>query len=524
MRYDLAFFLCCCKSFLGAPHKKGGGGGGSGEQQQQQQHDNEEEEEDFYALLGLERDASPDDIKRAYKKQSLLMHPDKLAQRGMTVTPESQARFTRMKEAYETLSDSHKRETYDAIGERGMKWLEEPFSIDPQELAHNFAKSSVLDRSKIFAIFVAIAVSVLLLPVLVCLHVDGAFGPNASWMATLVPLWIWNSFITFYHCRVIMMGPIPRPDHVPPEEWVDPLPMKRRYMSFGRFLLIFLFEVLAALKLDSSVPFPWFFIFLPLYLWEGTTLYKKWPVARMRIVTVEDLEAALGKPFSQFTPAERELIGRRYSVVPSAESPEMEAATRLKARARHDIVKSAFRILFVSAVVLQLDVGVSWNWWVVFLPFWIMTALICYANYQAFAEVQAVAMEKDPTLFSNLPGMPPSNKADEEMGMGGGAGAGEGGAAAAAATTTTSYGAVASDGTPKPPPQPLTEEEREELKAQVMASSSRLCSKCCSQGFLLFIVFLFVAKLQGAGFSSLWIISPFLLVVRTAEAKTVGAS
>jgi hypothetical protein len=224
----------------------------------------------------------------------------------------------------------------------------------------------------------------------------------------------------------------------------------------------------------------------------------------MRIVTVEDLEAALGKPFSTFTAAERELIGRRYSVVPAVDSPEMEAATRLKARARQDIVKSAFRILFVTAIVLQLDLGVSWNWWVVFLPFWVMTALVCYANYQAFAEVQAMAMEKDPTLFSNVPGMTNNgSKVDEETGD-----------AAAGATATTSYGAVGDDGTPKPPAQPLTEQEREELKAQVMASSSRLCGKCCSQGFLLFIVFLFVAKLQGADFSALWIISPFLLVVR----------
>jgi hypothetical protein len=97
MRYDLSFFLCCCKSFLG----------GSGDNA-----------DDFYALLQIEHDASPEEIKRAYKQQSLLMHPDKLAQRGLQPTPEDHARFTRMKEAYEVLSDPHQRETYDAIGTR----------------------------------------------------------------------------------------------------------------------------------------------------------------------------------------------------------------------------------------------------------------------------------------------------------------------------------------------------------------------------------------------------------------------
>lgn len=469
MRYDLSFFLCCCKSFLGSDNEEG---------------------EDFYSLLGVERDASQDEIKRAYKRQSLQMHPDKLAQRGQTATEEDHAKFTRMKEAYEVLSDPHKRETYDAIGERGMKWIEEPFSIDPQELAHNFATSSAFDRSKIFAIFVAIAVAVLLLPLLVCLHVDGAFGPDASWLATFTPLWLWDVFILFYHSRVIMMGPIPRPDHIPPEEWVDPLPMKKRIFSLIRFLLIVLFEILLALKLDNIITLPWVFIFFPLYIWEATTLYKKWPLARMRIVTVEDLETALGKPFSQFTAAEKELIGKRYSVVPSTDSPDFEAAQKLKTRARHDIIKSLFRIIFVVFLLIQIDLQAEWNWWLVFLPFWIMTALICYANYQAFAEVQQMAAEKDPTLFGLTPA-----EGDEETG-----GAG--------------YGAVGTDGaaTPAAAQSPLTEQERDELKAQVMASSSRLCSKCCSQGFLLFIVFLFVAKLQGASFSSVWIISPFLFI------------
>lgn len=280
---------------------------------------------------------------------------------------------------------------------------------------------------------------------------------------------------------------------VPPEEWVDPLPMKKRYFSMFRFALIVLFEFLAALKLDGVLSCYWSAVFIPLYVWEATTLSKKLPLAKMRIVTVEDLETALGKPFAEFTPAEKELIGKRYSVVPSTTSPEFEAAQKLKTRARHDIMKSGFRIAFVLLLLFQLDGNMNWSWWFVFAPFWIMTGLFCYANYQAFSEVQHMAMEKDPTLFGL--------KKETDV-------------------ANANYGAVGQDGDATPAAaneaagrSDLTVEEQEELKAQVMASTSRLCSKCCSQGFLLIIVMLFVGKIQGAGYSSVWIISPFLFVV-----------
>jgi hypothetical protein len=381
-----------------------------------------------------------------------------------------------------------------------MRWIEEPFSLDPQDLAHNFAKSSTLDRSKIFAIFVGIFLAVFILPLLICLQVDGVFG-DASWLAVLTPIWIWDAVILFYHSRVIMMGPIQRPEHVPPEEWVDPLPMKKRYFSMFRFALIVLFEFLAALKLDGVLRGKWSAVFIPLYVWEATTLYKKLPLARMRIVTVEDLETALGKPFAEFTPAEKELIGKRYSVVPSTTSPEFEAAQKLKTRARHDMIKSGFRIAFVLLLLFQLDGNMYWSWWFVFAPFWIMTGLFCYANYQAFAEVQQMAMEKDPTLFGLKQGTDAAN---------------------------ANYGAVGQNGDATPAAaneaarrSDLTVEEQEELKAQVMASTSRLCSKCCSQGFLLIIVMLFVGKIQGAGYSSVWIISPFLFVVSSMPEEPV---
>lgn len=288
------------------------------------------------------------------------------------------------------------------------------------------------------------------------------------------------------------MGPIQRPEHIPPEEWVDPLPMKKRLFSLARFLLVLFFELLVALKLDNDVKVSWAIIFVPLYAWEATTLYKKWPLARMRIVTVEDLEIALGKPFSEFTPDEKELISKRYSVVPSVNSPDFEVAQKLKSRARHDMMKSGFRIAFIFLLLIQIDGIVSWNWWLVFFPFWTMTFLICYTNYQSFAEVQQAAAERDPTLFGLRKDATAANPA-----------------------TASNYGTVGKDGEATPeataaPKLELSDEEREELKSQVMASGSKLCSKICSQGFLLILMCLFVAKLQGASFSALWIISPFL--------------
>lgn len=455
MRYDLAFFLCCCKSFLGS---------------------SADGEDNFYEVLGIERDASPDEIKRAYKRQSLQMHPDKLAQRGQQVTEDDQARFQRMKEAYETLSDPHKKETYDAIGEKGMNWLEEPFSLDPQEMARNFANSSTLDRSKIFAIFVCIAAAVFMLPIFICLQVDGKLG-STKWVSVLTPLWIWDAFILLYHARVILLGSINKPENIPDSEWVDPLPMSKRVLSLVRFSLVILFEVFAAMKLDDTIDLKWSKIFVPIYLWEASTLYKKLPIARMRIVTVEDLETALGKPYTEFTDAEKELISKRYSVVPSLDSPEFEAAHKFKSRARQDVIKVMFRGIFLVVLIIQLDSQADWNWWFIFTPFWLMSFCICCGSYQSFAEAQGALAEKDPELFS-------SGTVGEDENQ--------------------NYGAMGTSN--------ISQEEKEELKAQLLQAGYRMITSCCSQAFVLIIVCLFVGKLQGAGYSSILIISPLLFI------------
>src|SRR5476651_238442 len=67
--------------------------------------------QDFYALLGVQRGASAEDIKKAYRKLAMQHHPDR--------NPGDKAaehKFKELSEAYEVLKDDQKRAAYDRFG------------------------------------------------------------------------------------------------------------------------------------------------------------------------------------------------------------------------------------------------------------------------------------------------------------------------------------------------------------------------------------------------------------------------
>uniref|UniRef100_A0A3P8X1V1 DnaJ heat shock protein family (Hsp40) member B6a n=1 Tax=Cynoglossus semilaevis TaxID=244447 RepID=A0A3P8X1V1_CYNSE len=71
---------------------------------------------DYYQVLGVRRDASADDIKKAYRKLALRWHPDKNPENK----EEAEKKFKELSEAYEVLSDANKRTIYDQYGKEGL--------------------------------------------------------------------------------------------------------------------------------------------------------------------------------------------------------------------------------------------------------------------------------------------------------------------------------------------------------------------------------------------------------------------
>ena len=70
------------------------------------------EYKDYYQIIGVPRDATQDDIKRAYRKLARKYHPD------VSKEPEAEARFKEIGEAYEVLKYPEKRTAYDRLGTR----------------------------------------------------------------------------------------------------------------------------------------------------------------------------------------------------------------------------------------------------------------------------------------------------------------------------------------------------------------------------------------------------------------------
>mmetsp|Transcript_21489 Transcript_21489/g.46681 ORF Transcript_21489/g.46681 Transcript_21489/m.46681 type:complete len:717 (+) Transcript_21489:90-2240(+) len=384
-----------------------------------------EEEVDYYELLDVPKNANADDLKKAYRKRSLQLHPDKLRQRGMVyqgqaiTEEEARSRFQQMKAAYDTLKDPKKRQIYDALGHKGMQFVINPsHAMDPHVLLGNLAKSSVFDRAKLMTLVILFFGLIFLQPILVCAKVDqmlekdGGALENASWVALLIPFWL---FAAFYGVLLIIGKAV-----LPLIQWIS-------------FVVGILF---LTLKFDEVMSWDYAALFIPFYIWMALRLFEAKSDMRTvqadmsKMVTIEyiekfvinetkqdddgnDIEDQLHRTYNDLNEEERDGINKEYIIVhvppkPAApgdgEDDEEDDFDKIErspeyqeARTRHEHAsKSMQRIIIpeiplIVLIIVQLDMDKSWNWGLTFLPLWIAMAFECCGGCYGFFCTSALA-------------------------------------------------------------------------------------------------------------------------------------
>jgi len=223
---------------------------------------------DLYRTLGCEVDATLDDVRRAYRRLAVQLHPDKSAQ-------DTKAQFAAVTEAYDILSDPRRREVYDAFGLDVLHLYEE---------AHRFARTvgAVEPTSSPPRVYFATglvaggALLVVLLGlalVLAALHYDG-YLDAVPWWLLFLPLWLALPLATAMAAVIGAGADTPAAAREAVRELV---PTAALQLSFLVLLCYRLHQTSPDAERDrytrpDAMPLAWLHVFAPLFVQRGVAL------------------------------------------------------------------------------------------------------------------------------------------------------------------------------------------------------------------------------------------------------------
>ncbi|KAJ3107808.1 hypothetical protein HDU97_003156 [Phlyctochytrium planicorne] len=316
---------------------------------------------DFYELLQIPRTADKDAIKKAYRKQALKYHPDKVGQ-----DPEKVARFQAISRANEILSDDKKRGIYDKYGEQGVLMMDKVPFLDPELL---------LSLNRTIVVATLFVVALLLFPVFISLRADDKV--SWSWPVVFVP-----AFLAILACITFVALSANEADDDEEddeearrkrEEDADLTPEEREKkkkrstitekIGAGAYLgIILAFLVLLSLALNGSIT-SWWIVFVPLFLLE--TIHTVMGIFKLVVKLSKGLVVAIQPAGSQGDDDEAayEVISKEWS------------ATEKLGFIVDAIVQRALRFAFLVLVPMKLSNPDGISWTVAFLPLFALGGL-----------------------------------------------------------------------------------------------------------------------------------------------------
>ena len=127
------------------------------------------DEETYYEIMDVanKKSTTAEDIRKAYKKLSLRLHPDKVAQRGGDAE-EARQQYEKVQEAYSCLADETKRATYDILKTpTRYRYYTNGAMANPGALYENLTSASFANKTRLVAVVTALIMLVLLQPILI---------------------------------------------------------------------------------------------------------------------------------------------------------------------------------------------------------------------------------------------------------------------------------------------------------------------------------------------------------------------
>ncbi|OWZ22480.1 hypothetical protein PHMEG_0002825 [Phytophthora megakarya] len=323
----------------------------------------------YYDLMGIEADATPEQIKKAYRRKALQLHPDK---RGNT--PESQEEFTRMKQAYDVLSDPQKREVYDQVGEDGIKLMEDYGNMSPEEMSILLFRSMGAFGAKGKCVLISLVSLLfaffLLIPIFWCLRADSTISWN--WAVVCIPLWIVDAI---YYC---CLGCIYASSDagMDPEEKSNEKPPLYKLYAFLKALLLLVLQIFLALKLNGDLNWTLIEVLIPYFVYDGLNL----------------LEGLAGG-----------VLGYNL-LTKNSEGAGVTHTEDIKKQRTAFVVVVARKLILNLARIAQgvlLGLKVDDNlgdasWWVVFIPVWLYVTLFVSFPIRKYFHAKAKAKEPQP--------------------------------------------------------------------------------------------------------------------------------